>query len=133
MIDTIFPKNTIIIIQGATCPDGWTLCNGASGTPDMRGRSPIGINGGVAGGVDIALDASSDESQHAHAENHTHTFSTVINHDGTSGTAEVGSTTHIYTHSHNVVATTNTTIATGGDSLNYLPYYAVNFCKKVVD
>jgi len=133
MIDTFLPKNTIIIIQGSTCPDGWSLCDGSGGTPDLRGRSPFGINGGAAGGVDVNLGDSSDKSQHTHLQQHDHTFSTVITHDNTLGTAEAGNTTHAYAHSHNVVVTTNNSISSGGIDNDYLPYYTVNFCMKVAD
>jgi hypothetical protein len=34
----VTPGNPIIMYQGAVAPDGWVLCNGSNGTPDMRNR-----------------------------------------------------------------------------------------------
>ena len=34
----IVPKGSIIMWSGATAPDGWALCDGQNGTPDLRGR-----------------------------------------------------------------------------------------------
>ena len=32
------PKGTIVAYTGKTAPQGWALCNGKNGTPDLRGR-----------------------------------------------------------------------------------------------
>lgn len=43
--------------------EGWYLCNGNNGTPDMRGFVPVGAIQGVPGGnVDPSVDPSSDPS-----------------------------------------------------------------------
>lgn len=34
----IIPKGSIIMWTGETAPDGWALCDGQNGTPDLRGR-----------------------------------------------------------------------------------------------
>ena len=41
------PSGTIAIWRGsvATIPDGWVLCNGANGTPDLRSRFVYGAGG----------------------------------------------------------------------------------------
>ena len=41
---------TIIMWYGASndLPQGWVLCNGQNGTPDMRGRTPVGVNSTAA-------------------------------------------------------------------------------------
>ena len=41
------PSGTICLWSGAvtSIPAGWTLCNGSSGTPDLRGRFLIGAGG----------------------------------------------------------------------------------------
>jgi hypothetical protein len=37
-LDAISPGNPIIMYSGSVAPDGWVLCNGGSGSPDMRNR-----------------------------------------------------------------------------------------------
>lgn len=36
------PIGTIIMWNGSSIPDGWALCDGSNGTPDLRGRFPLG-------------------------------------------------------------------------------------------
>jgi hypothetical protein len=40
------PKGVIWLWSGSidTIPDGWALCNGDNGTPDLRGRFVLGVN-----------------------------------------------------------------------------------------
>jgi hypothetical protein len=40
------PKGVIWLWSGSidTIPDGWALCNGENGTPDLRGRFVLGVN-----------------------------------------------------------------------------------------
>lgn len=44
------PKGGIILWSGSASaiPDGWALCNGANGTPDLRGRFVVGFDPGDA-------------------------------------------------------------------------------------
>lgn len=41
-----FPKGIIVAWSGdiARIPDGWTICNGQNGAPDLRGRFILGAN-----------------------------------------------------------------------------------------
>lgn len=41
----IMPVGGIIMWHGAVVPGGWALCDGTSGTPDLRGRFIVGYNG----------------------------------------------------------------------------------------
>lgn len=45
----LLPKGSIILWNGSdkNVPTGWILCDGANGTPDMRGRVPIGSGQGT--------------------------------------------------------------------------------------
>ena len=45
------PIGCILMWSGeeSKIPDGWALCNGANGTPDLRGRFIVGVNREVAG------------------------------------------------------------------------------------
>ena len=40
------PRGAIIMWSGATAPDGWALCEGQNGTPDLRGRFVLAAGAG---------------------------------------------------------------------------------------
>ena len=39
------PKGTIVAFNGTTAPEGWAICDGKNGTPDLRGRFIYGYSG----------------------------------------------------------------------------------------
>lgn len=39
---TVLPKGIITMFSGTTAPDGWALCDGTNGTPDLRDRFIVG-------------------------------------------------------------------------------------------
>lgn len=92
------PSGVIMMWSGALAalPDGWTLCNGANGTPDLRDRFVMGASStpevGTTAGANTLTLTSSQLPVHAHTGScttdgsHTHTAST-----GTAGS-----------HSHSV-------------------------------
>ena len=51
---SIIPSGLIMIYYGNSIPDGWALCDGTNGTPDLRNKFIIGAgdiyNSGDAGG-----------------------------------------------------------------------------------
>ncbi len=42
----IVPRGTIVAFNSNKAPSGWALCDGANGTPDLRGRFILGWNPG---------------------------------------------------------------------------------------
>lgn len=114
-----FPTGGIILWSGAIAaiPSGWGLCNGTSGTPDLRNRMVIGAGStyavGATGGATTATLSS------ANIPAHTHTFS------GTSGAggshSHTGSTGAAGAHTH-----TATTDETGGTLANSLAFTYLN-------
>lgn len=42
----VIPPGGIIMWSGKTVPEGWKLCNGSAGTPDLRGRFIVGYDSG---------------------------------------------------------------------------------------
>jgi microcystin-dependent protein len=68
-----FPAGGIIMWSGsiAAIPSGWALCNGSSGTPDLRDRFVIGA------GTTYAVNATGG-SANATLPSHTHTATNTI-------------------------------------------------------
>jgi len=114
-VGTAIPTGVIVMWSGseASIPAGWALCNGASGTPDLRGKFVIAAGGTYAvaatGGSANAVvvshnhDASADfNGNHGHsgstntAGNHAHGQRVVEFYNGGdlafSGAAQVSST-----------------------------------------
>ncbi len=56
-------------------PEGWALCDGTNGTPNLNGRFPVGAGGAYAVGATGGEDAVTLGA--AHLPPHSHTFSYV--------------------------------------------------------
>jgi hypothetical protein len=147
-----FPSGGIIMWSGtiATIPSGWLLCNGSSGTPDLRNRFVIGAfqdTTGVAYTTVTGSDTQTGGSKDAITVSHTHTatstvtdpghtHTTLVNTSsassgggvsviqngagGTTGTATTGIT----------VATTNASTGSSGTNANLVPYFALAYIMK---
>jgi hypothetical protein len=79
-----FPSGGIIMWSGtiATIPSGWLLCNGSSGTPDLRNRFVIGAfsdTTGVAYTTVTGANTQTGGSKDAITVSHTHAFSATTN------------------------------------------------------
>jgi hypothetical protein len=73
-----FPSGGIIMWSGtiATIPSGWLLCNGSSGTPDLRNRFIIGAFSDDSGTAKTTVTGSATQtggSKDASLPSHTHT------------------------------------------------------------
>lgn len=105
----LVPHGTIIMWSGtlASIPDGWVLCDGTQGTPDLRHRFVMATTSdlevGNTGGSDSVTLATSNLPSHSHtgtttnSPTHTHGGSTDIGgghgHDVT-GMSPAGAHTH---------------------------------------
>jgi len=74
------PKGMIVAYNGSEAPDGWAICDGTKGTPDLRNKFIIGAQtsrplGTIGGNAAISLTA-------ANLPAHRH-ISVFINEDGT--------------------------------------------------
>jgi hypothetical protein len=101
------PLGCIVMWSGslASIPSGWALCNGANGTPDLRGR----FVRGAANGVDPG--ATGGSSTHTHAAHDDHGS---LSHAG-AAVANEAAHTHGYTQVPNHVHVQNVgSAATGG-------------------
>ena len=80
------PKGTIIMFNGSIIPQGWLLCDGSNGTPDLRNRFIVGVGVGdkyklndTGGASEIRLNVNQIPA-------HTH--------NGTCSTGQDGNHTH---------------------------------------
>jgi|688.fasta_scaffold63293_6 microcystin-dependent protein len=146
-----FPSGGIILWSGsvASIPAGWLLCNGSSGTPDLRDRFVVGAGSTYAvaatgGSATVTLSTSEIPS-------HTHTFSATTSTDGAhahtyqlpdlisngerDNNPQFGDTTSTATtstagaHNHTVSGTTAAS-GSGGAHENRPPYYALAYIMK---
>ena len=65
----------------ATIPSGWLLCDGTSGTPDLRNRFIIGANADDAGVAKTTVTGTASQSggsKDAIIPSHSHTFSGTV-------------------------------------------------------
>jgi len=76
----ITPTGTIRLWYGsiATIPSGWQICDGTTGTPDLRGKMVIGAGGTYAvdatGGAETVSIAEANLPAHVHTIAHTHSL-----------------------------------------------------------
>jgi microcystin-dependent protein len=145
---TGIPSGIITMWSGtiATIPSGWLLCNGASGTPDLRNRFVIGAfqdTTGVAYTTITGADTQTGGTKDAIVVSHTHTLTdpghnhtTAVGNQGSqNGTATGGGSqpTTAGATLTSSTATTGITVATAGASgtnANLTPYYALAFIMK---
>jgi microcystin-dependent protein len=100
------PAGVITMWAGsiASIPTGWSLCNGSSGTPDLRDRFVVGAGiaysvGATGGAGSVTLDATMLPA-------HTHTVSA-------SGTTSGHSSDHTHSGTTSTVSTDHTHIFSG--------------------
>ena len=137
-----FVTGMIMLWSGsiATIPSGWVLCNGSSGTPDLRDRFVVGAGNSYAVGA-TGGSANATLVSHSHTatttatdSGHAHSFtSTAV--PGGSGRSDrigvqVGATTGI--GFANITASTSiSTEGSSGTNANLPPYYALAYIMKL--
>jgi hypothetical protein len=145
-LTALVPSGSIMLWSGslASIPAGWLLCNGSSGTPDLRDRFVVGA------GSTYAV-AATGGSANAIVVSHTHTATSVVTdpqhaHEVFCGTTQgpqsippsdgdgnqpqfAQTTTSASTGI--TVATTNSTEGSSGTNANLPPYYALAYIMKV--
>lgn len=147
------PSGCILLWSGSivSIPSGWVLCNGSSGTPDLRNRFvvgagstyAVGATGGSADAVVVSHTHGVTDPTHAHSvydpgHSHTYTYNNFDNvRAGSNGpspiyptaTATSSSTTGIGIYG----AATGISIQSAGGSAtnaNLPPYYALAYIMK---
>jgi hypothetical protein len=131
----------------ATIPSGWLLCNGSSGTPDLRNRFIIGAFSDDSGTAKTTITGSATQTggskdtivvSHTHTATvtdpgHNHTYETRTGTPPQSGNATACWTG--VTSANTGTATTGITVAnsttgSSGTNANLSPYYALAFIMK---
>lgn len=150
-VQAALPAGVIALWSGAASavPAGWALCDGTSGTPDLRGRFIVGAGGsyavGATGGAETVTLTTAQLPAHSHsitaaaeeAGAHSHTLArgttgadsgsrSVLTEDKYS--SKTTSTDGAHTH-----AITATAANTGGGAAheNRPPYYALCYIMKL--
>jgi microcystin-dependent protein len=145
-----FPSGGIIMWSGtiATIPSGWLLCNGSSGTPDLRNRFVIGAFSDDSGTAKTTVTGSATQTggstdaivvSHTHTATvtdpgHIHTYN-VTNADGpntrTTGKGNLAVSAANSTNSATTgITVSNSTEGSSGTNANLVPYYALAFIMK---
>jgi microcystin-dependent protein len=155
------PISGIIMWSGsvATIPSGWALCDGTSGTPDLRERFIVGAGGdnpavagttgytpGTQGGLNSVTLDSTQIPAHTHLATSTTTttispanvltdVTTTTAARGTQGSTAIISITETLSATSGI-STTNTIIQPntggGGSHENRPPYYALAFIMRTL-
>jgi hypothetical protein len=144
-----FPSGGIIMWSGtiATIPSGWLLCNGSSGTPDLRNRFIIGAFSDDSGTAKTTVTGSATQTggtKDAIVVSHTHTATvTDPGHNHTYETRggtppQSGNATPCWNGvvSANTgaaitgITVANSTEGSSGTNQNLSPYYALAFIMK---
>lgn len=139
------PSGVIAMWSGtvATIPDGWLLCNGSNGTPDLRSRFIVGAGadggthtagtGGIGSGY-YAPGAAGGEDKHtltvAEMPSHSHAASVIVG-NGDEGYSCAGySLAYSYTWGTYYLNVSTTSTGGGGAHENRPPYYALAYIMK---
>ena len=137
---TSFVAGMIMLWSGsvASIPSGWVLCNGSSGTPDLRDRFLVGA------GSTYAVDATGGAAD-ATLPTHTHTatvtdpghaHSTTVITANAAGTVGPSSSQIINFATQNTataftsITVSNANAGTSGTNANLPPYYALAYIMK---
>ena len=142
---TTFVSGMIMLWSGSTgtIPSGWALCDGTSGTPDLRDRFVVGAGstyavdatGGSADAINVSHTHTLTDSGHTHGAG-----SYQINTGGDAAQSSTNGavfrstiTTSTSVTGTSASATTGISIASAGSSgtnANLPPYYALAYIMK---
>jgi hypothetical protein len=137
----------------ATIPSGWALCNGSSGTPDLRNRFIIGAHSDDAGVAKTTITGSPTQtggSKDAITVSHTHTASSAAHQHATIGYNGTGNIpygtiagpsmglwspggnggTHVLSSS-TAASVTVDSAGSSGTNANLVPYFALAYIMKL--
>ena len=146
------PVGGIIMWSGASVPTGWTLCNGANGTPNLVDKFIVGSGSGYAIGA-TGGSANAVVVSHIHtgttggqSQDHTHTWGRqdaqndannrpwpASNNDCIMSEVQTGGTSQDHTHNFTTSDAKNgsdVVIGASATNANLPPYYALAFIMR---
>jgi hypothetical protein len=144
----IIPSGGIIMWSGsvASIPSGWLLCNGSSGTPDLRNRFVVGAGstyavGATGGSADAIVvshthSATVTDSGHVHATKGTQAASNGLDQiraDDFGGGNSLQSSDSYNRNTKSAttgITVSNSTTGSSGTNANLPPYYALCYIMK---
>jgi hypothetical protein len=139
------PTGAIMMWSGsiASIPSGWLLCNGASGTPDLRDRFVVGAGSAYAvaatgGSADAVVVSHTHTATSTVADpGHVHSMgrAAVFNQGTPTAASSGGSNLGIDVNTQSAVtgitvATTNANTGVSATNANLPPYYALAYIMK---
>ena len=134
-----FVAGMIMLWSGSTgsIPSGWLLCNGSSGTPDLRNRFVVGAGSTYAvnavGGSADAIVVSHSHTATVTDPGHTHVISRIFIESGINafdyGGGLVGTSVNTQSSVTNITVA-NSTTGSSGTNANLPPYYALAYIMK---
>jgi microcystin-dependent protein len=137
LIDAVMPVGSVILWSGsvASIPAKWALCDGTSGTPDLRGRFIVGAGGayavGATGGAESVTLTTAQIPAHSHGLRvHNSTVADGVNPYALSKTVSSG----WGASSVNAEADNTTIVKNAGGGLsheNRPPFYALCYIMRV--
>ena len=126
----IIPIGGIIIWSGSTgsIPDGWGLCNGSNGTPNLQDRFVVGAGSGYA------VDATGG-SANAVLIAHSHVHNNDIVEEGNEFSIGPGNRSASSKNDSTVItgvdASGNASTTQTGTNKNLPPYYALAYIMRI--
>ena len=137
-----FPIGGIIMWSGSivSIPSGWSLCDGSSGTPDLRDRFVVGAGSlyavGATGGSRDAIVVSHTHTATVNDPGHAHTYTRPADLFGVDtggvpaprGPNFPGESTGV---SGTGISVSNSTTGSSGTNANLPPYYALAYIMRV--
>jgi hypothetical protein len=125
LIDVILPRGIIVIWNGSQPPNGWVLCNGSDGTPDLTGKFILGHN---------PNNSNYPLGKTGGAETHTLTIDEMPTHNhNVSGAVAWGGSGPGYSGGGNKIDGSISVSQTGGGKPhnNMPPYYVLAYIMKL--
>ena len=115
-IHKLLPYGTIIMYNGSSIPEGWAICDGTNGTPNLIDRFIVaGTSSGPSDDSNSMDYPFEINSSNVPVGNHTHQLSTSGESVSSSGSGEVSITIPSHTHKLKFVTTSKAKRVETGD------------------